>query len=100
LRLEGDDQRLCPIEARRETLMRLVEGVDGILFTEALAAEGALLFAKDLRTGPRRNRVEADGNPLQENHACAVAPAGWVLITSLSAACVCFDMCVLNFRAG
>ena len=40
LRLEGDDQRLRPIEARRDALMRLVDGVSGILFSEALAAEG------------------------------------------------------------
>jgi ATP-dependent DNA ligase len=33
LRLEGEDQRLRPIEARREALMRLVDGVDGILFS-------------------------------------------------------------------
>jgi len=29
LRVEGDDQRLRPIEARRETLTRFVDGVDG-----------------------------------------------------------------------
>ena len=39
LRLEGDDQRLRPIEAR-DALMRLVDGVSGILFSEALVAEG------------------------------------------------------------
>ena len=32
-------QRLRPIEAR-DALMRLVDGVSGILFSEALAAEG------------------------------------------------------------
>jgi bifunctional non-homologous end joining protein LigD len=51
LRLEGDDQRLRPIEARRETLMRLVEGVDGILFSEALADEGAVVFAIACKLG-------------------------------------------------
>jgi ATP-dependent DNA ligase len=45
LRLEGDDQRLRPIEARREALIRLVNGVSGIVFSEALAAEGAIVFA-------------------------------------------------------
>jgi ATP-dependent DNA ligase len=51
LRLEGDDQRPRPIEARRETLMRLVEGVDRILFGEALAAVGGVLFAKACELG-------------------------------------------------
>jgi hypothetical protein len=45
LRLEGDDLRLRPIEARREALMRLV-GVTAIVFSEAFAAEGAVVFAK------------------------------------------------------
>jgi ATP-dependent DNA ligase len=51
LRLEGDDQRLRPIEARRETLMRLVEGADRMLFSEALAAEGEVVFAKASELG-------------------------------------------------
>jgi hypothetical protein len=46
LRLEGDDLRLRPIEARREALMRLVEGVTAIVFSEAFAAEAAVVFAK------------------------------------------------------
>ena len=46
LRLEGEDLRLRPIEQRREALMRLVNGVGGILFSEALAAEGAVVFDK------------------------------------------------------
>jgi hypothetical protein len=51
LLLEGDDLRLRPIEARREALQRLVAGVDGILFSEALAAEGAVVFAKTCELG-------------------------------------------------
>ena len=51
MRVEGDDQRLRPIEARRETLTRLVDGVDGILFSEALAAEGAIVFIKACELG-------------------------------------------------
>jgi hypothetical protein len=37
-----------PLEARREALMRLVgkRRADGILFNEALAEEGAVVFAK------------------------------------------------------
>ena len=46
LRLDGNDLRLCPIEERRSALLRLVVGVSGILFSETLAAEGAVVFAK------------------------------------------------------
>ena len=42
-----------PIEARREALMRLVAGVNGILFSETLAAEGAIVFAKACELRPR-----------------------------------------------
>ena len=51
LRLAGEDLRLRPIEARREALMRLAAGVSGILFSEALAAEGAVVFAKACELG-------------------------------------------------
>jgi bifunctional non-homologous end joining protein LigD len=51
LRLKGNDLRLDPHEARREALMRLVAGVDGILFSEAFAVEGAVLFAKVCELG-------------------------------------------------
>jgi ATP-dependent DNA ligase len=51
LRREGEDLRLRPIEARREALKRLVVGIDGILFSEALAAEGAVVFAKACELG-------------------------------------------------
>ena len=51
LRLEGDDQRLRPLEERREALMRLVDGVDGILFSEAIAAEGEVAFAEACELG-------------------------------------------------
>jgi hypothetical protein len=33
-------------EARRSALLRLVVGINGILFSETLAAEGAVVFAK------------------------------------------------------
>jgi ATP-dependent DNA ligase len=52
LRLDGDDLRRRPLEARRETLMWLVVGISGILFCEALAAASAVVFVKVLRTGP------------------------------------------------
>jgi bifunctional non-homologous end joining protein LigD len=51
LRLEGLDLRLRPIEARRETLMWLVDGVSGILFSDAITAEGAVVFAKACELG-------------------------------------------------
>ena len=40
-----------PLEERRDELSRVVAGVDGILFSEALAAEGALVFAKACELG-------------------------------------------------
>jgi bifunctional non-homologous end joining protein LigD len=46
-----DDLRLRPLEARREALARLVMGADGILFSEALAEEGAVVFAKACELG-------------------------------------------------
>jgi bifunctional non-homologous end joining protein LigD len=52
LRLNGDDLRLKPLEARREALQRLVPNVrHGILFSEALAAEGAVVFKKACELG-------------------------------------------------
>jgi bifunctional non-homologous end joining protein LigD len=51
LRLEGDDLRERPLEARREALMRLVAGVEGILFSEAFATNGAVVFAKACELG-------------------------------------------------
>jgi bifunctional non-homologous end joining protein LigD len=33
-------------EQRREALQRIAAGVDGILISEALAAEGSIVFAK------------------------------------------------------
>jgi hypothetical protein len=77
LRREGEDLRLRPIEARREALMRLlavkvresgrlVAGSKAIVFSEALAAEGAVVFAKACEARPRRHRVETSRELLQE----------------------------------
>jgi hypothetical protein len=44
VRLNGDDLRLRPIEARG-ALERLVAGAAGILFSDALATEGAIARA-------------------------------------------------------
>ena len=48
LRLGGADLRQRPLEARQEALMRLIakRRGDGILFNEALAEDGAVVFDK------------------------------------------------------
>jgi bifunctional non-homologous end joining protein LigD len=48
LRLDADDLRQRPLEKRREALMWLVakRRGDGIVFSDALEAEDALVFAK------------------------------------------------------
>jgi ATP-dependent DNA ligase len=46
LRLNDDDQRPRPIEARHGALQRLVAGADGTVFSEAMAAEGEVVFTK------------------------------------------------------
>ena len=53
LRINGDDLRQRPLEKRREALVRIVakRRSDGILFSEALAAEGAEVFAKACELG-------------------------------------------------
>ena len=51
LSLNGADLRQRPLEERRDELSRVVAGVDGILFSEALVAEGALVFAKACKLG-------------------------------------------------
>jgi bifunctional non-homologous end joining protein LigD len=52
LGLDGQDLRQKPLKERREALKRLVGGADGlILFSEAIAAEGALVFAKACELG-------------------------------------------------
>ena len=51
LRLDGADIRQDHIEERRDALLRLVANVDGILFSQAIEAEGALVFAKACALG-------------------------------------------------
>ena len=51
LSLNGEDLRQRPLEERRGALARLVHGIEGILFSEALAVEGALVFAKACEMG-------------------------------------------------
>jgi hypothetical protein len=68
LRLDGDDLRQRPLEKRREALMRLVakRHGDAILFSEPLAADGAVVFAKACESRPGGHRVEAGRQPVQE----------------------------------
>jgi bifunctional non-homologous end joining protein LigD len=45
LGLDAQDVRLRPIEERRDKLSGLVRGVNGVVFSEAIEAEGAVVFA-------------------------------------------------------
>jgi bifunctional non-homologous end joining protein LigD len=47
----GDDLRDRPLEERREALAQLVAGVDDIRFSESVADDGALVFAKARELG-------------------------------------------------
>jgi bifunctional non-homologous end joining protein LigD len=52
LSLEGAELRQRPLKDRRESLKRLVAGIDGIRFSEGLAAtDGATVFAHACRLG-------------------------------------------------
>ena len=51
LRLEGKNVGLRPLQGRRGALLLLVASVEGILFSQALAAEGAVVFAKACELG-------------------------------------------------
>jgi bifunctional non-homologous end joining protein LigD len=53
LRLNGEDLRQQPLEKRREALMWLVakRRGDGIVFSDALEADGVLVFAKACEMG-------------------------------------------------
>ena len=53
LRLNGEDLRQRPLEERRQALERLVakRRGDGVLFNEALAEEGSIVFVKACELG-------------------------------------------------
>ena len=51
LNLNGEDIRHRPLEGRRAALSPLIAGVDNILFSDALVADGALVFAKACELG-------------------------------------------------
>jgi bifunctional non-homologous end joining protein LigD len=46
LSLNGEDFRQHPLEGRRAALSPLVAGVNNVLFSDALVAEGTLVFAR------------------------------------------------------
>jgi ATP-dependent DNA ligase len=66
MRLNGQDIRLQPLEDRRKALSRLVASVENILFSEAFAAEGALVFAKPCQMG-----LEGIASTRQRSHVDA-----------------------------
>ena len=51
LSLDGDDLRQRPLEERRDALSRLVAGVDGVRFSEAIDAEGAVVLVHACKLG-------------------------------------------------
>jgi len=51
LQINGKDIRQHPIEDRRAELERIVKSADAILFSEPIAAEGALVFRKACEMG-------------------------------------------------
>ncbi len=51
LSLDGEDLRQRPLEERRDKLARLIAGVDGVVFSEAIEAEGAVVFAHACELG-------------------------------------------------
>jgi bifunctional non-homologous end joining protein LigD len=51
LSLGGEDVRQRPLEERRDKLAQLVAGVDGVLFSEAIEGEGAVVFAHACKLG-------------------------------------------------
>ena len=51
LQIDGKDIRQQRLEDRRAELERIVKGADAILFSESIAAEGVLVFAKACEMG-------------------------------------------------
>ena len=51
LQIDGEDRRKLPLEVRRAELAALVAGAEAIVFSEAIEAEGALVFKKACELG-------------------------------------------------
>ena len=51
LSIDGGDRRKLPLEVRRAELEALVAGLDAIMFSEVIDADGAVVFAKACELG-------------------------------------------------
>ena len=51
LHVDGEDRRKLPLEVRRAELDALVAGINAIMFSEAIEAEGAIVFQKAVEMG-------------------------------------------------
>ena len=51
LDVDGEDRRRLPLVIRRAELDTLVAGIDGIVLSEAMEAEGGVVFAKACEMG-------------------------------------------------
>jgi bifunctional non-homologous end joining protein LigD len=51
LQFQGEDWRKLPLEVRRAQLESLVDGVDGITFSEAIDGDGAIVFDHACKLG-------------------------------------------------
>ena len=51
LQIDGEDRRNLALELRRAELATLVAGIDAIMFSEAIDAEGVLVFRKACEMG-------------------------------------------------
>ncbi len=63
LRVDGEDRRKLPLEIRRAELDNLVAGVDAIMLSEAIEAEGAVVYAKARELGVEGIVSERLGDP-------------------------------------
>ena len=51
LHFDGHDRRRTPLDARRAELRPLISGVDGVMFSESIEGDGALVFRKACELG-------------------------------------------------
>jgi bifunctional non-homologous end joining protein LigD len=51
LRVDGEDRCRLPLEIRREELDAVVDGIDGVVFSQPIDAEGAVVFEKAVQLG-------------------------------------------------
>jgi bifunctional non-homologous end joining protein LigD len=82
LSLNGEDLRQCPLGERRDELSQLVQGVANILFSEALSAEGALVFANACKLG-----LEGIVSKRAAGIGRGIVQRSWPHIASIGPAC-------------